>query len=710
MDLLSSLTIAALPLLNQVLYKEFAPISQGDQFDIAKAFFAPLCFTALPLLTLICAGMGSGKSALIANMHLFLLRFRENKGVIFVGEANDTLLTQIKTAIDGYCKVADSYLLVEPTGKFQSDKLSSIQVQIKDAHRKGKVPIIPIKGISRSKGGFNAEGTLAIEMFDMIKCEKLFLFDEPDSNLTELAGGLNPCVDHHKEKMNLYGELKKQIVSLNFFDKCRQYGVKVMGFSGTSNNMICSKLHSTGYLLSNISIVNFKPIMSLYMNADGTDKLKVIPMKLTFENVVPYLLEAEELKRQDEKVKAILCFSSQEQIEEFKAEYQNHFGRPISHCEVTSTKNTNLKLPASKKELNDATYVIGIEKLTVGFDINTHIPGSQFCLGILFRAMTDKSSVPLSKNGLHKLHNATPAKVAQLFNRLRKGGKFLVPENFKPKGIYNNHIQVFEEIRDGRNECLWAGPPRLVQIERFHQGTLQAIIHNLRFDKDGLAVDDRRVVQGVLDDLRKLDGRDLKKEYYDSATHTDFDAEYWIDAIGVVYDCYLIDHEGDRRTEEERVQEKNTIKKCWRERKIIQSGGGLRDAREMEAEAKKIVKARAQGICCHCGEAIEKEDDGQMCHVDRHHLGGAATPENMMYGHQDCDGLYDGSKIIHAPNGDVWVYHLYKGHNPDMKQVAGISKENILARWNWVKEQLGKKGVSDDEFTRFLTEKKYVRK
>ena len=45
-----------------------------------------------------------------------------------------------------------------------------------------------------------------------------------------------------------------------------------------------------------------------------------------------------------------------------------------------------------------------------------------------------------------------------------------------------------------------------------------------------------------------------------------------------------------------------------------------------------------------------------------------------------------------------------------MKQVAGISKENILARWNWVKEQLGKKGVSDDEFTTFLTEKKYVRK
>jgi hypothetical protein len=81
-----------------------------------------------------------------------------------------------------------------------------------------------------------------------------------------------------------------------------------------------------------------------------------------------------------------------------------------------------------------------------------------------------------------------------------------------------------------------------------------------------------------------------------------------------------------------------------------------------------------------------------------------------MSGCRACDGLYDASRIIHDPNGGVYLEWSCQNYAPHKKQVDCISKENIVARWIWAKNQLKKPEATDNEFRAFLIEQEYMYK
>ena len=510
--------------------------------------------------------------------------------------------------------------------------------------------------------------------------------------------------------MDVYSATLKQPTSLNIFDICRRCGSKVFGFSGTFNNMIASKMHSIGYQLNEVSLLNFYPIKRLYQmlckTADGklfwADRLSLVPMtSQSFDEIKPWLTRSEREDKEDKK--NLIVFPTIKSIGEFKQEYEKAFGRSISAITITSEEDHDTNSEAFLSKLTSAKYILSIDMVSTGFDISTFINGVELYLGILFRNMDDKISQPLSKNKEHDLHMEAAARFLQLIARARMGGVFLVPSGLHTKSLYERMCEVSDIIHLGHNDCLWAGSTRSTQGERIHQGILQAIIQNLKENN-------RPVVQGSLDKLLTLSGRNLEEEYRNSSSPSEFDSDFWISAIEDLWGIYLIEHEGILRTDEQKKNAIQNLEKSLRQRTMIHSGGGVRDAREMEAEVREQVKARAGGICGHCGFELEEDEETQDGHVKRYDCGGTFTLNNILRVHRACDCSYDSSDIIHDPAGGVWLHRRCQNHIPDMKQVAGISKENIIARWEWVKGQFGKEGVSDYELRTFLAEKKYSRK
>jgi hypothetical protein len=681
-------------------YHAFRPTSRDEQFKELRNHFARLYFKNLYPLTFISAGMGSGKTRFIANLHHFIKSFR---GMMFFVVKDGGLASQMVKSCQDWDEDKSKSTLIrveahhDKKGKNGFDALTDM---IDKVIFQGKIPALLFTKIAHGGSAFNPSGRIFEKLMKRYhSSDKVVQVDELDSMLTEITGGINSKVDHHADAVDSHGKVVDQKESLNAFDICRKHGAKVFGLSGTLNNAISSKIPSTGHAVQEISLLSCAPIPALYKNLDGTDKLKVIPTNTRdFLTIKPYLDMAEKSPQ-----KILLIFAKEEDIKKFCATYHNIYKRSISYKKITSEEKCDTSSDEFIKTLADAKYVIGINKLSVGFDLSTFIKGEQFCLGIMFRGMDDKSSQPLSKNECHTLHMDSAASFLQILARPREGGIFLVPSDYDSRSLYDRLDDVFNIIHHGHNDCLWVGPPRATQSEREYQGILQATLQNLKENN-------RSVVEDVLSRLISLDGRNLEEERKRASTPEEFDSNYWISAIEVVWGTFRIIRDGSMRTEEQKVEAKKALVDAHRKRTIITSGGGLRDAREMEAEVREQVKARAEGICGHCGFELEEDEETQDGHFKRHDCGGTFTLDNIMRVHKSCDCSYDSSEIIHAPDGSVFLHRRCQNHRPDMKQVAGISKENILARWNWVKEQLGKKGVSDDEFTRFLTEKKYVRK
>jgi hypothetical protein len=435
------------------------------------------------------------------------------------------------------------------------------------------------------------------------------------------------------------------------------------------NNLISSKLPSLGYRNDDITILNFAPIKQLYENTNIRSTDMNIP------SILPYLLNIE--GRPNEKI--LISFPTRKDLEDFVVEYEKI--RPLSYVRITGDASGDNYKPNYNQKLTTAKYILAINLATIGFDISTRAPGYEITMCILFRKMSDKGSQPLSKNPSHDLHHEASSSFLQICARMREGGLVLVPKTYSVGNtMYELMVDVFDVIRDGRNQFSYVGPPRKIQSERINQGILLGLIQNFR-------PENRPVVAEALEDLLAFDGRDLEKE----CSEGPLVYEYWITTVGSLWKVYRERFENGL-TEEEFSEKKASMiaKQRSASGPIVQRGNGYKEGREVNLVVMEQVKVRAKNICAHCGDSVKDFEEGQVCHVERKDNDGLYTLDNLVWGHKGCDSSYDNEhQYIHVPGGGYYLARKRRADEPDMKQWSQISIENIRKRWNWAMNKMG---------------------
>jgi len=668
-------------------YIEIHPKDRDDLMEKTINLFKVVSFIHLKLVTLYNSGMGSGKTKIMEKIPCILKDFH---GIVFLCEKNQHLLSQIILAFEKFNN--EKYQIIKPS---QDNKYIS---EIRTALILKKIPLILIQNINHRNGSINKYA----HFIDYIALsfpseDKLMLIDEIDNQLTSLTGGINAKLDHTRGIIESYIKVLSQgDESLNIFDTLREKNIKCIGFSGTMNNMVSSKLVSTGYNKEDISIINIYPIESLYKNL----RIKKMNVHL-FENIKPYL---EEIEQFDDK-KCLIAVPDEKSIESLKKEYKKTFNKEMSYVKITGSNQTYRNSGDFKKDLKNAKFVFGINIITTGFDISTWVADQQFALGILYRKLSDKISQPLSKNEDHDLHMDSAASILQLLARLRIGGFFLIPSNLDDRPLFDRLKDVFEIIKDGKDQYDWlGGSAKSKQEDRFHQSLVIALIQNIKENN-------RPIVTGILDDLKTISRRDFENEVENNKDNPSlFDHEFWTETIRCLWKTFSVDHDPDI-IEEEKDNRKFDIINNYR-RTIITTSGGLRNTRTQNEKIMDEVAKRSENTCGHCGFVFETTEVPQNCHIKRCHEDGEATLDNIMRGHSGCDSIYDNDDMIiyDLDKKGVWLGQRVSTFNPHKKQLTGISFENIKARWDWQKNKQGLSEVSDDDYREYLRNKNYIYK
>lgn len=727
-------------------YIEIHPTSRDDQLEKVGALFnRPLA--SFPLLTVECAGMGSGKSI---GMCETITRIRQNNDTSFVTiviSPSNHLQKQLLSVFQKYdwtCRVELIY--------------DDIMRKTDRAIREGKIAIVFLNHIASNKGKMNDSHKKLKKLLSMYPGKALVMFDEIDLVLTSITGGINAKLDHSNSMLVPYKKVLEQPdTSLNVFDTMREYGAKCVGLSGTANHFISSKIPSTGLSREEVAIINVHPIQNLYKY------LEIIQEEFDAENIDKLIPNLQRIET-TEHTKALFIFSNNEQMKAFIKEYEKKMTNPLSFVEITSHNSKQRENPKWREDLVNAKYVFGINLVGTGFDIATFCEGHQFKLGVLFRKLSDKTSQPLSKNSEHALHMEYSTSLLQTIGRLREGGTFIVHNTANIKSLYEGLTKVFTNIRDGHEEAFWVGSPHKNQIDRYNRSILQNLIQNLR---DG---EDRSVVKDILDALKDNTGRDFKNEYFEVEDSSYLDIEFWVDEIGKLWQTFLqkcgmyckkippnsfgscscsssssnsryfnyceenewgdisrlnsshmmYSSDDKYRVASNRLQqfhedsdEDIESETCSYESdfdenipeidfNMTTSGGGERDPRIIDIQVKEAVIARSNGDCGHCGRLFKPWEVPQICHIQRHDSNGRYTEDNLIYGHTSCDALYDEGRIIHDPEGGYWIDKMIPNHEPDKKQVSQINPAYILHRWNWEKSRQLFEDVSDDDFRQYL--------
>jgi len=667
-------------------YLEIHPVDQNDLSAKIKTVFGSSGYSGLSSITLINSGMGSGKSNIMADLPFALKGFH---GITIVLEKNQHLQTQIRKSFNKSASV-DKICLID------IDE-ANVEYKIREGRLRGSRPVVFLNNVGHKSGKHLKTVVLLIKLLKSFSSvDKLALIDENDNQLTSLTGGVNSKLDHPAGIMTTeYAGVLGQDDSLNIYDILREYSVKCIGLSGTMNNMICSKLPSLGYNAKDICIINVYPIKSLYEN------LQIIPMDVNnFSAIMPYLIDAEKM----ENKKILIAVPERKRIPEFKRNYSKNLGQPISSVTIDGTNEKERTTDKWKDEFKNAKYVFGINIITTGFDLSTWVEGQEFSLGILYRRLSDKISQPLSKNDEHVLHMDTAASLMQLLARLRKGGLFLIPSKLDGRSLYDRLVEVFNCIKNGLNEYDWLGGGAAIrQVERYHQGLQIALIQNIR---EG----NRPIVDGILSDLKSLTEREFEIEMKANLdSRSSLDHVFWTGWIGCLWMTYLVEHEASLSAEAKQVKKAQII--ANHRRGISIKGGGLRSERIENEMIIEEVKKRANNRCGHCGRTFYEGYIPQICHMRRNDDEGAATLENLFYGHSGCDATFDNDReILYDASNGVWLRGNAVNYNPDPRQLSEMSVENLIDRWNWEKEQQGKGHLSHLEFIEYLKNSGYIYK
>ena len=638
-------------------------------------------FSELQQLGFFCSGMGSGKSNIICNIPAFL----NFTGITFLVEPNEINSNQIIAELE-----KRSIALNLDVIRWTKVKEKKCIERIYEALEVKRRPVIVFDNLGKHMNDFtpSAKGFIAI-LRHFKQQKKLVLIDEIDSILTCLTGGINAKLDRFPSAIEAYTKVCDQsVTSLNIFDEIRKYGAKTICFSGTANNVICSKLPSTGYALHDIDIINVYPIELLYRNL----LIKKVDVH-NFDEIMPYLLEHERIHNSK-----ILCiFPEEKAIDVFEKNRDQKESTPISSVRITSKNKKEHSTADFQRRLQRAKYIFTIEMARTGFNLSTHCVGQEFSLGILFRKLSDTISQPLSKNYDHELHLDSSAGLLQSLARLREGGTFLIHNDIPITSLHEGLQEVYEAIERGKDQSLWVGNPRTSQKERCHQGQVLNLIQNIQESN-------RPTVQDILDKVKEFDQRDFEAEYVKAKNPSEFDSMYWIEKMGIYWDMLRIENASGYTIEEKEEKKKHLVSS---KNPVFEAGGGERTARTYDQRILDEVKHRANGICAHCGRKCRPQENTQIAHIHRFDSGGSSELDNLVYAHKACDSAFDDSLLLHDPAGGYWLDSRYK-YKPDRNQLAHISPENIHLRWEWAKQQSVWGETLDEEgFRRKLVEFEY---
>jgi len=675
------------------------PTTQDEQFEMTKQIYSGINFCKLALFCLYCAGMGSGKSNIIANVPSFI----NFNGVVINVTKDINLMEQMKITLNRFASKLNMVILIG------SEK--DILTRIKATIRLGKQPIVLFCHLSSNSGKLSKTTQTFVDVLKNHEC--LVLIDEIDSIITNLTGGMNAKLDHSETVLKSYKKVKLQTESLNVFDKIRQYKAKVIGFTGTANNLVSSKLTSTGYCYNEIQIINMYPIKSIYKDIHiqhgDTDPENILEL---YQN---------EIKSVKFNEKILIVFHSENEIQQCIYNYKRLHGSNMSCVTITSENKDERLTDAWKEKFDIAKFVLGINLVGIGFDISTFCKGQEFGLVIICRKLSDLISQPLSKNRDHDLHMETSATMLQIMARMRKGGLAIIHESAEIKNFYNGMLKICKTIRHGRNEMLKVGMTRGTQEERQNQCILLALIQNIKIEGN------RKIVIDIVSKLNEIANRDFEEEFIDLddklALREGFDPVYWTDRIGDVWNVFMgndltvIPHPiavqvadkeitKDSEIQVQREPELPSHQKAVVELNVVGdylTGGGERKMRIDNDKTREDVIERAGGNCLHCSLECT---DGQMCHVKRNDHDGPFSLDNLGYGHVCCDSMYDYGFIVYDPDGGYWLSPVIK-FQPDKKQWAQINPIYIRHRWDWERMRQGFIGKTNNNFREHLKGKNY---
>ncbi len=720
-------------------YTELFPSDRGDLQKQAKILTSGRPFDYMAQLNLFCSGMGCGKSRIMSDMP----RHLNPLGVTFVLSNNENLTNQLKKVFREAEKAQRLRVIVAADHNVES--------QVRAALIRGECPVILCHYLRKRGKMLNKHATQFVKLMKLFhEHRKLVLIDEMDTAVTSLTGGINAKLDHPISLIDGFRSVCEQDahLSLNLFDAMREHNAKVWGFSGTSNNLISSKIPSMGYAKADCHIINVFPIEGLYTSIEISQR-----DTNDISSLDSFLKEIESI----EDRKGLLIFSSTPAYTAFKRKYATYYGKSLSHVLISGENKTFRNTPEWKKELETAKYVCGLNMVGVGFDLATHCEGQEFGLVIIFRTMCDKVSQPLSKNKGHFLHHEISAAILQAIARMRKGGKAVLSGDIPISSFYEEMVKIFYTIRDGCGQCDWVGAPRISQVERYCQCLLLALIQNIRFGAES-----RPVVAEILDRLRANTTRDFKAEYesaLDSGDTGALDANFWIAELEVLWRQFSAElgvvlparkssstsdshsesgagshHEGSSAssgwgatsTAAAAAADKSTSGGAGRgdgshtsaggcgastsgdatEQTETTTGGGKSQKRLKDLRVEEIVKGRAEK-CCHCGNVMGETEEKQVCHVRRNDSDGDYSVDNLMYGCRACDSSYDAGRIIHMRTGGHWLSPLCATYKPDLSQLKHINLANIQHRFDWEMKRKGFEGRSS-EFLAYLTSQGYL--
>lgn len=706
-------------------YTSRHPANQDDQFEKAKLLFSVETFYTLLSFVLFCAGMGSGKSRIIANMASFL----NFNGVVCIVLKDKNLMKQMEMNLKEFL---DSNQVILDGSKSNISRISSLV-------NTGKQPIVLFSNLSSNSGRFTSTTKLFIDVLKNNRTNGcLVLMDEIDSMLTSLTGGMNAKLDHSKTMLDSYIKVRNQVVSLNIFDQIRRFKAKVVSFTGTANNFVCSKQPSMGYSYEQIHIINFGPIKAIYENIHllrgNTDPREIMEL---YEN---------EIRSVKDNEKILIIASTKKDLEECVRSFRRRHGIEMSFVTITQDNEDERQTKAWKNKLQNAKFVLGVNLVGIGYDISTFCEGQEFGLVIICRRLSDWVSQPLASNKYHDLHMQISAPMLQMIARMRKGGLAIIPESVEINSFYDGMRKIYETIGDGRNEMLKVGPPRKTQAERQHQCLLLSLMQNVRSSNN------RPVVRDILDNLYQITDRHFESEYLQD----DFDPVYWTDQIGDVWDIFIGEgipvvqgleeiqvqaeelveepfeseeaeelmeepfesEKAEELEEEELLQEEEAqenqvqeevfdLQTVGNEPEILGdylTGGGERSRRVENEEIRAAVIVRAGGICGHCGYDCNNGEVmriTQLCHVQRNDCEGTYTEDNLIWGHICCDSKFDCGFIVYDPDGGTWQHPTIR-YNPDQKQWSQINPVYIRHRWDWEKARQGFAEKNNNSFRNHL--------
>jgi hypothetical protein len=635
---------------------------------LSAEFSAALPRMCRYMCALVCAPPGSGKTRMMRTAATHHFNSNGGRGVVYLLNPNDTLSRQ---TLDTFIKtdLGSSLTMIDATGKRPL-------ADVTEALEAGKRPVVYTANVGFRIGDFSPVTKNIINIMRYCRAyaiAQIALLDESDRQITHMSGGINATFYQSDTCVKNYASVWKQKGSLNTFDKLREHNVRVMGFSGTHNNMICSKLTSMGYAPYDVCVFNAFPIVSLYA------ALECISLDTSsLDEIVPYLLKAE---ASDDHI--VMNFSSITNIKKFITDYKATFGHEPAYTRIDSKS-----VKPEKGELKK--YVIGVNMISVGFDFASWMPNKKIGLGVLMRKLSDKGSQPLSRNEEHILHHDYSSSLLQTLLRMRDGGTFLVPDKIGDVDIVRELTRVSEIIRDGVHEfARFGGTPPTLQVERYHRTALVALIQNIRDGKN------TPTVEKALSSLNRITGgRDLAAEHM----APDLDIPFWTAAMGVYWGITISEWE---ELEEAAVEE---AKGYARERQQqfadkYLTGGGERVQRECSEEVKAYITARAGGFCMHCGEISFTTQD---IHMRRFADGGAYSKDNCGRGCCDCDCSLDTGKLVYSPDGKCAFMAPTLKLRPHAQQLREISAENFAARWAFSKKHLNMAHLSDEMFEVFL--------